>query len=165
MTTSIFFTSKAIGLTTALGVLQRGFVVVGNLPNANGTLSPGSLQFIDLNGQVVKRLVDPLIDGPWDLTIDDDPNHPIIYVSNVLNGTVVRLNLTLSDTSITVNRKTTIAAGYTFAPNAAALVLGPTGLAHDLMSDILYVASTADNAILQYRVHRSHRRQILAPAR
>jgi hypothetical protein len=147
MTASIFFTSKVIGLTTALGVLQRGFVVVGNLPNANGTLSPGSLQFIDLNGQVVKRLVDPLIDGPWDLTIDDDPNQPIIYVSNVLNGTVVRLNLTLSDTSITVSGKTTIAAGYTFAPNAAALVLGPTGLAHDLMSDILYVASTADNAI------------------
>jgi hypothetical protein len=28
-----------------------------------------------------------------------------------------------------------------------ALVLGPTGLAHDRATDILYVASTADNAI------------------
>jgi hypothetical protein len=55
MTASIFFKSKVIGLTTALGVLQRGFVVVGNLPNADGTLSPGSLQFIDLNGRVARR--------------------------------------------------------------------------------------------------------------
>ena len=48
-TASTFFTSSpsAIGLTTALGVLERGFVVVGNLPNSNGMLSPGSLQFID----------------------------------------------------------------------------------------------------------------------
>jgi hypothetical protein len=33
MQASIFFTSTQIGLTTALGVLQRGFIVVGNLPN------------------------------------------------------------------------------------------------------------------------------------
>jgi hypothetical protein len=147
MAASSFFTSKLVGLTTALGVLQRGFVVVGNLPNSSGTLSPGSLQFIDLNGHMVKTLVDSLIDGPWDLTIDDDPVHPTIYVSNVLNGTVVRLNLTLSDKAVTLNSRTTIAAGYMFVPNAAALVLGPTGLAHDRTSDILYVASTADNAI------------------
>ena len=32
-------------------------------------------------------------------------------------------------------------------PNSAALVLGPTGLAFDPVTGILYVASTADNAI------------------
>jgi sugar lactone lactonase YvrE len=32
-------------------------------------------------------------------------------------------------------------------PNAAAVVLGPTGLAFDAATDTLYVASTADNAI------------------
>jgi hypothetical protein len=37
--------------------------------------------------------------------------------------------------------------GYTVQPNATALILGPTGLAHDTATDILYVASTADNAI------------------
>jgi len=32
-------------------------------------------------------------------------------------------------------------------PNAAALILGPTGLAYDAAADTLYVASTADNEI------------------
>jgi sugar lactone lactonase YvrE len=39
------------------------------------------------------------------------------------------------------------ASGYMFAPNAAALVVGPTGLAYDPHADVLYVASTADNEI------------------
>jgi hypothetical protein len=148
-TASTFFTSSpsAIGLTTALGVLERGFVVVGNLPNSNGMLSPGSLQFIDRRGRLVGAFANSLIDGPWDLTIDDDTDRPTIYVSNVLNGTVVRLNLTLTNTTVTVNKTTKIAAGYTTQPSSAALVLGPTGLAHDIAHDILYVASTADNAI------------------
>jgi hypothetical protein len=81
MQAATFFTSKPIGLTTALGVLERGFVVVGNLPNP---LSAGSLQFIDRNGTlVVPGVASPLIDGPWDLTIDDDQVHPTVYVSNV----------------------------------------------------------------------------------
>jgi len=149
MAASIFFKSKLVGLTTALGVLERGFVVVGNLPNSGGTLSPGSLQFIDLNGHVVQTVTDPMIDGPWDLTIDDDQSSPTIYVSNVLNGTVVRLSLALSSKKVTVTGLTKIASGYTFRPDPAALVLGPTGLAHDRTSDILYVASTADNAIFK----------------
>ena len=152
-TASTFFTSSpsAIGLTTALGILERGFVVVGNLPNTGTSTTPsvgaGSLQFIDRHGRLVGTFTNSLIDGPWDLTIDDDSDHPTIYVSNVLNGTVVRLNLTLTNTTVTVNKTTKIAAGYTTQPSSAALVLGPTGLAHDTVKDILYVASTADNAI------------------
>ena len=87
------------------------------------------------------------LDGPWDLTIDDDYSYPVIYVSNVLNGTVARLNLTLTSNSVTVTNKTVIASGYMFGTDPTAFVLGPTGLAHDRATDILYVASTADNAI------------------
>jgi hypothetical protein len=142
---TVFFTSPAeLGLTTALGVLERGFVVVGNLPNS--LQSPGSLQLIDRNGRLVETITDPLIDGPWDLTVDDDFNHPTIYISNVLNGTVVRLNITLPSKKFSV---TQIASGYTVQPNSSALILGPTGLAHDRVTDILYVASTADNAIFK----------------
>jgi hypothetical protein len=43
------------GLTTALGVLQRGFVVVGQLPNLNGKPQSGSLLFLDKNGNVVLK--------------------------------------------------------------------------------------------------------------
>jgi hypothetical protein len=156
MEASVFFTSTPIGLTTALGVLERGFVVVGNLPNP---LSAGSLQFIDGKGNLVPTTASPLIDGPWDLTIDDDPDHPVVYVSNVhvvsttpqatvLQGTVVRLNLTLSSNSvITLTKATVIASGYTTVTDPNAFVLAPTGLAHDKETDTLYVASTADNAI------------------
>jgi hypothetical protein len=155
MQASTFFTSTQIGLTTALGVLERGFVVVGNLPNP---LAAGSLQFIKSNGTLVPGVVSPpQIDGPWDLTIDDDQVHPTVYVSNVhvqsvtpqgvtLRGTVVRLNLTLSSNSVTL-KATVIASGYTTVTDPTAFVLAPTGLAHDRETDILYVASTADNAI------------------
>jgi hypothetical protein len=167
MQASTFFTSTPIGLTTALGVLERGFVVVGNLPNESGTLSPGSLQLIDHNAHVVATLTDSsLLNGPWDLTIDDDRNHPRVYVSNVLNGTVTRLDLTLSDKAVLVNAETRIAAGYAFRTDPTALVLGPTGLAHDRATDILYVASTADNAILPCRIppRGAARRGAKAPA-
>jgi len=157
MQASTFFTSTPIGLTTALGVLGRGFVVVGNLPNP---LAAGSLQFINPNGTLVPTKASSLIDGPWDLTIDDDQVHPTIYVSNVhvqgvnaqgaavLQGTVVRLNLTLSSNSVVLTKApTVIASGYTTVTDPNAFVLAPTGLAHDRETDILYVASTADNAI------------------
>ena len=41
----------------------------------------------------------------------------------------------------------TIASGYSHRTDPAALVLGPSGLAYDARHDILYVASSADNAI------------------
>ena len=53
-----------------------------------------------------------------------------MFVSNVLNGTVTRLDLAIA-TKITVNRATVIASGYSFRTDPAAVVLGPTGLAFD----------------------------------
>lgn len=76
-----------------------------------------------------------------------------MFVSNVnngtnMNGSVTRLNLLVSSSGVSVvGNPTVIAAGYMVEPNTAALVLGPTGLAHDRATDVLYVASTADNAI------------------
>jgi hypothetical protein len=34
---SLFYTSSQIGLSTALGVLKQGFVIVGNLPSTDGS--------------------------------------------------------------------------------------------------------------------------------
>ena len=143
-----FFTSSAIGLTTALGVLNAGSVLVGNLPNSHGKLSPGSLQLIDRTGKLTQTITDKL-DGPWDLTIADHTDTATVFVSNVLNGTVARLNLTnLTGSPNAVQVKAVvIGSGYTVQPNAAALILGPTGLAYDAAADTLYVASTADNEI------------------
>jgi hypothetical protein len=147
---TVFFQgSGLLGLTTALGVLQRGFVLVGNVPTVSGTIKPpGSLMFLDRNGKMVAPSpYTNKLDGPWDLTIDDEFDSALVFVSNVNNGTVTRLNLQVSPSSVTVKSATVIASGYSVALNAAALILGPTGLAYDRGSDILYVASTNDNEI------------------
>lgn len=73
---ALFATSPLIGLSTALGALSRGFVVVGNLPVTYpgdvATPQQGSLQFFNRNGTLVLTLNDAnLLDSPWDLTIND----------------------------------------------------------------------------------------------
>jgi hypothetical protein len=47
---AVYFTGKQPGLTQALGVLRRGFVIVGNVPTKDGTsntISDGKLQVAD----------------------------------------------------------------------------------------------------------------------
>ena len=155
-----FFTSTRAGLSTALGVLEGGFVLVGNVPTTDGTfatIGQGALQIIDRHGKLVHAWTDAVtLDGPWDLAIDDHHSRASVFVSNVLNGTVARLDIAVTSTGVTLNKETTIATGFQHIPNAAALVLGPTGLAFDADSDTLYVASTADNAIYSI-AHASHR--------
>jgi hypothetical protein len=141
-----------LGLTTALGVLKGGFVLVGNVPTIDGTPAtiqpPGSLLVINRQGQQIATISDPvLLDGPWDLTILDGGSWAKVFVSNVLNGTITRLDLNVGANNVFVKQKVQIANGYSFTTNLVALVLGPTGLAFDPVTGILYVASTADNAI------------------
>src|SRR5579864_2384171 len=66
----VFFGSHLVGLSTALGVLRGGFVVVGNVPTHDGTVAtigPGALQVIDRNVKRLATWTDPvLLDGPWD---------------------------------------------------------------------------------------------------
>jgi DNA-binding beta-propeller fold protein YncE len=149
-----FFTSSQPGLSTALGVLRSGYVIVGNVPTTDGTfatLGQGSLQVVDRNGKWLATWTDAtFLDGPWDLALDDDGARVHVFVSNVGNGTVTRLDVAVGAKGLTVMKKTTLAHGYTHVPNQAALVLGPTGLAFDERSGALFVASTADNAI--YRI-------------
>lgn len=152
-----FFQGMNLGLTTALGVLTRGFVIVGNVPTSGGVIQPGSLLFLDKNGNQLANspYANSLVNDPWDMTIVDFLDHALVFVSNVNNSTIQNNNgfvtrLTLQITSTGVNVVGTplvIATGYTVEPNSAALVLGPTGLAYDATTDTLYVASTADNAI------------------
>jgi hypothetical protein len=153
-TASVFFQgTPPLGLTTALGVLKRGFVLVGSVTTTDGTsatVAAGPLLFIDQNGKMVGQVDAAKLDGPWDLALKDDFDHAKVFVSNVLNGTVSRIDLSLPDSkTITVGPITQIASGYMHRTDPAALVLGPTGLFYDGAADVLYVASTADNAIFK----------------
>jgi hypothetical protein len=145
--------TQGVGLSTALGVLQAGYVVVGYLPSTNGmssTAEAGGLLFLDKNGKVAANLTDPnLLDGPWDLAINDQGSQAQIFVSNALNGTITRINVTFSSTGA-INPSPTmtqIASGYMFRGDPNAFELGPTGLAFNSTTHTLYVASTAGNKI------------------
>lgn len=148
---SVFFQGKApLGLTTALVVLRSGFVMVGNLPTTDGTSATakaGSLLLIDKNGKLLTTLTDSLINGPWDMAVNDNGADVQAFVSNVLSGSVVRFDFTFGPAGVTSRKGTVIASGYAHKGDPSALEIGPTGLAYDAKNDLLFVAATADNAI------------------
>jgi hypothetical protein len=169
---TVFFQGETgLGLTTALAVLQGGFVIVGNLPSTDGSgtciaesgpnqnVGQGSLLLIDKNGNLANQLTSTsLLNGPWDLTVKQDGRRAKVFVTNALSGTVTRLDLRIvgdgdgdKKDSVIVERETQIASGYLHRCDPAAFVVGPTGLALDKERDILYVSSTGDNAIFAIR--------------
>lgn len=150
--------STGLGLSTALAILQAGFVIVGNVPSTDGTSGtamPGSLLVIDNKGHQVSTITGPLISGPWDMTVIDQGNQAIAFVSMVLSGNVVRLNLDVSSGGVTVTSATVIASGYPHRGDPAAFEVGPTGLVYDPTTDLLYVASTVDNAVFSVQNPRT----------
>jgi hypothetical protein len=148
--------TPGLGLSTALAVLRNGFVIVGNVPSIDGTpgtVSPGSLLVIDNAGNLISTISDPNINGPWDMAILDQGNRAVAFVSNVLAGTVVRLNLNVAMNGVTVANETVIASGYQHRGDPVAFEVGPTGLVYDQNEDVLFVASTEDNAV--FAVHQA----------
>ncbi len=155
-----------VGLTTALGVLPGGWVVVGSLPTTAGGALPGldaagCLIVLNDQGSPVKTITNSHIVGPWDLAVKSSATSAEVFVSNALGGntsvhdgdpvagkcTVVRLDLALSATSPPVlTSSTVIGTGYPWIANKAALILAPTGLALG-RNGTLYVADTQTSAI------------------
>jgi DNA-binding beta-propeller fold protein YncE len=152
-----------IGLTTALVALRSGFVVVGSLPTIGGdptTSAAGCLIVLNSKGNVVETFSGHHINGPWDMTAVDGGSLAALFVTNVLNGTVaangsvvnrgtvVRLLLGVFDGGPPqLLDSTVIASGFPERTDPAALVIGPTGVAFDDESGILYVADSLDNRI------------------
>ena len=85
-------TIPAVGLTTALVALRSGYVIVGNLPAPGGVLPSttpvGVLTVLDPFGHVVKTISSADINGPWDMTAVDGGRDVVLFVTNVMNGTV-----------------------------------------------------------------------------
>ena len=152
-----------VGLTTALAVLDSGWVIVGSLPTADGTSATaqaGCLIVLDDMGNPVETLYGSLINGPWDMTAFEDGNHVKLFVTNVLNGTVAangsvvnagtvtRLDLTLDGHALpALESITVIASGLSQRTDPGALVIGPTGVALAADWSRLYVADTLNNRI------------------
>jgi hypothetical protein len=154
--------TPAVGLTTALVELQRGFVVVGNLPAPGGDstkMTAGALTVLGPTGHVVTTIKASDINGPWDMNAVDHGSSATLFVTNVLNGTVaakgkvvkrgtvVRLKLTLPKSGMpSVVSNQVIASGFAEHTDPSALVVGPTGVglgAHGT----LYVADSNGSRI------------------
>jgi hypothetical protein len=166
---TLFFQDASFpGFSTALGVLSKGFVIVGHVPSKDGSgvctegpkgqeegVGHGSLLVINKRGRLVEIVTSAaLLDGPWDLTVDDFGSTAAVFVSDALNGSVTRLDLRVEGDGdgdrgdrVAVERETRIASGYAHRCDEDAFIVGPTGLALDRAHDVLYVAATADNAI------------------
>jgi len=151
-TVSVFFQGKGLlGLSTALNILRKGFVLVGNFPSHDGTCGNalnGSILVINSSGQLVSSIADPLfINGPWDSALYDQGDKAKLFVANGLTGTIVRLDLIVSSTGVTLDGETQIASGYLHQCDPVTFVDAPTGLVYDPTLDVLYVASSDDNAV------------------
>jgi len=158
--TSVFFTAQAgqQGLSTALGILKQGLVVVGNFPSTDGTCATagdGNLLVVNAVGQQVQTITDQnFINGPWDMAVYENAQGQVfIFVTNGLSGKVTRLDATISGGALSIQSKTTIASGYLFQCDPVTFVDAPTGMVYDPTRDVLYVASTLDNAV--YAVARA----------
>jgi hypothetical protein len=150
-----------VGLTTALAVLRDGWVIVGSLPTTDGTSATaqaGCLIVLNRWGHVVETIQGGPINGPWDMTSLDRGDNALLFVSNVLNGTVaaggsvvdsgtvVRIALwNLDGSKPLIGAERVIGWGFPERTDPAALVIGPTGLG--LAGDDLYVADTLSNRI------------------
>jgi hypothetical protein len=151
-----------VGLSTALAVLRGGWVVVGSTPSSNGmaaTAKAGCLIVLDSRGQVRETISGHGINGPWDATALSVGRQADLFVTNVLNGTVaghgsvvhrgtvLRLRLGISGRRPPrLLGVTKIGSGFAEQTNAAAFVLGPTGVGLGA-GGTLYVADTQANRI------------------
>ncbi len=150
---SLFYQGQSgIGLSTGLQVLRAGLVIVGNFPTSDGTsatASAGSLIALDASGKVVWTYSSSqIVNGPWDLTVNDMGSSAQIFVSNVVNGSISRIDVSLTSEHVTLNDALVIATGFNHRGDAAALEVGPTGLAYDAFRDTLYVAASLENSIV-----------------
>ena len=162
-----------VGLTTALSILDNGWVVVGSLPTTAGnpaTMKAGCLIVLNSNGRVVTTFSGHGINGPWDMTAVNFGGLSELFVTNVLNGTVeaaLKAGINPSTTPgpivdggtvlrllVTAPRfgkpqllsTTVIGSRFAERTDPSALVIGPTGVALG-QHDTLYVADTLGDRI------------------
>ena len=153
-TTGPFFQgTPPIGFTNALTVAAAGFVFAGSVFTPDcATGMAGPVLVLDKDGAQVTQLGVPpeslKINGPWGMAINDRGRTAQLFVSNVFDGTITRLEVSLKPGAFSViGTPVTIASGYQVGTDPAAIVVGPAGLAYDSKNDILYVAAEKDNAI------------------
>jgi hypothetical protein len=161
-----------VGLTTAMTMLQSGWVIVGSTPSTDGTTrtkGDGGLLVLDANGQLAAVWTGTNINGPWgNIAQIDRGSNATLFVSmsgfdvpgprvrdpitrypvTVKKATVLRIELSIPEGKPPViTSQTVIASGFAQRANLDAFLVGPTGLA--LAPDqTLYVSDGVGNQIV-----------------
>jgi hypothetical protein len=146
--TGLFFQGTTpLGFTNALAV-AGGFVFAGSVftTSSSSPAENGGLLVIDSSGNLVTTITAGT-NGPWGLAINNQGKTAQLFISNVLDGTVTRIEVSFKGGFSTVGSPTTIASGFAFGPDSLGLVVGPAGLAYDAKKDILFIAAEDDNEI------------------
>lgn len=160
-----------VGLTTAMTMLQSGWVIVGSTPSKDGTTATkgdGCLLVIDSNGKHVATWAGSTINGPWgNMAVIDRGDTATLFISmagfglkgpNVIdpatkypvlehNATVLRLDLKIPrEKPPVLVSQTVVGDGFSHRADTANFLLGPTGLTLG-PDDTLYVTDGLDNEI------------------
>jgi hypothetical protein len=160
-----------VGLTTAMTMLQSGWIIVGSTPSRDGTTATkgdGCLIVLDPQGQPVAVWSGPDIDDPWgDMAVVDKGSSATLFISMagfglpsprvidpatrlpavVHKATVLRLEIAIPDVKPpTIVSRTVVGDGFAARPDVDNFLLGPTGLALG-PDDTLYVTDGLENVI------------------
>jgi hypothetical protein len=161
-----------VGLSTAMTMLQSGWIIVGSAPSTDGTTrtkGAGALIVLDSNGRVASIWANTNINDPWGnvATIDHgtnasvfvsmagfdvpspfarDPKTGFPYV--VKKATVLRLDLSIPEGKPPqIVAQTVVADGFGQRADLDSFLIGPTGLA--LGADgTLYVSDALGNQVV-----------------
>jgi len=160
-----------VGLTTAMTMLETGWVIVGSTPSTDGTTATkgdGCVIVLDPNGQMVSVWSGPTINDPWgNMAVIDEGSRATLFISMAGFGlpgpdkidpvtgfpvvmhraTVLRLELQIPDGKAPVLvSQTVVGDGFSHRADRDNFLLGPTGLALG-SDDTLYVTDGLDNLI------------------
>ena len=153
-----------IGLTTAMTMLQSGWVIVGSLPSQDGTTATkgaGCLLVLDAQGAVAGSIAAPELNGPWgNMAVIDRGTSAVLFVSNtglgvgapgqgvVRQANVLRIELSIAPgRAPALVRTTVIASGFGEQADKDVFIIGPTGLALG-RNGTLYVSDAIDNRVV-----------------
>jgi len=160
-----------VGLTTAMTMLQSGWVIVGSTPSTDGTTKtkgPGGLIVLDPTGKVAAVWQGPNINDPWgNMAVIDRGRSATLLVSmagfdvpgpevtnasgmsvTVNKATILRIQLDIRPgRPPVISNETVIADGLAERADRDAFLIGPTGLAIDA-SGTLYASDALGNRII-----------------
>ena len=163
---------EALARSTAMTMLQSGWIIVGSTPSTDGTTrtkGDGCLLVLDAQGRLVTTWKGPNINDPWgNMAVIDHGSTAVLFVSmagfgvpgpevvdsktgypvTVNKATVLRIELSIPNGGPpTIASETVVADGFGQRADKNSFLVGPTGLAVDA-SDTLYVSDALGNRIV-----------------